>query len=321
MAHELMNGSAYAGRRAAWHNLGTVVPDAETMTELAIAAGLEFEYVKTPVFFEVETLDSLYHHQYVGRSVLTRDGLAPLAIVSDDYEFHQPMEMAESMDRIIKAGGWKPETALALGKGETTVFCVALGDFTVGGTDQVKEFLLLTDTVDGKHSKQLCIVDLRVVCANTLRIGLKTAMVKVNLDHVAGHRLAYAKAVDAIVASQSRVREALTALSKVKFTEERLKSYYETVFAKPGDDVEDSAQKTAVVKRMSELQDSATGFARRMVKDEGLELTGWVAYNGASEAVEHGRIMPNLSMRKSLVMGTGVAAATLERAYVLAGRA
>lgn len=321
MAHELMDDKAYAGRKSAWHNLGAVLPDAGTVVELAQAAGLTYTYEKTPVFYEVEALDGTYHHQYVGRSVITKNGIEPLAVVSDDFEFHNPMEMAEAMDRILAAGseGWKPETALALGKGETTAFCLSLGDFAVG-KDQVKEYFLLTDTVDGKHSKQLCIVDIRVVCANTLRIGLRQAQVKVNLDHIAGHRIAFDRAVDAIVEAQGRMREALTKLSTVSFTEARLAEYYAAVFPKPGDEIADTAQKTALIKKMGELQASATGNAMRMVEEQKMPLTGWVAYNSVSESVEHGGIMPNLSTRKSLVLGTGQAAATLERAFVLASR-
>jgi len=307
---------AYAGREPAWHMLGEVKADAKTMTELAQLAGLTYEYVKTPVFYGVEALDGTWHHQFVGKSVLTKNGLEPLAIVSDGYEFAQPMEHAAAVDRIIEAGGagWTPETALALGKGETTVFCAKMGGWDVRG-DPLQDYFLVTDTVDGRHSLQICVVTLRVVCRNTLRIGLSTARARFNLNHVTGHRVAYEQAVKAIIEAQGRVREALEKLTKVQFTERKLRDYLERVFQKPSDD-EDSK----IVRRMGELQQSAYGFAMKMVEEEGLELTGYTAYNAVSEAVEWGGVLPKLSTKKSLVLGTGPASATLERAFVLASQ-
>lgn len=309
----------FAGRNmGAWHGKGEVVIDATSMRALADAAGITFEYAMTPVFFEVETLTDTFHHQFVGQSVITKNGITPLAIVSDSYEFMQPSELVETLDRIIIAGGWKPETALALGQGETTAWCVALGDWSVtglGGDDRVRDFLLVTDTVDGKHALQICIVTVRVVCANTLRIALRTAQVKLNLVHKAGHRLNYGKAVDIIVASQNKVREALTNLSQIVYSQEKLDLLYSKVFDAKAVEGETS-QADALRKRMTNLQADARGFAVRMVKEEGLPLSGWVAYNSISEAVEHGGNFGGpVGTRKSLLLGNGPAMATLVRAY------
>jgi phage/plasmid-like protein (TIGR03299 family) len=308
----------YAGRQAAWHGKGSVVLDATTMKALADAAGINFEYTLTPVFFEVETMTDTFHHQFVGQSVITKNGITPLAIVSDSYEFMQPGELVDTLDAIIVAGGWKPETALALGQGETTAWCVALGDWSItgnGGDDRVRDFLLVTDTVDGKHALQICIVTVRVVCANTLRIALRTAQVKLNLIHKTGHRINYGRAVDLIVKSQNNVREALTELSRIAYTQDKLTTLFSKVFDTTGV-IEQTPQADALRKRMHTLQADAQGFAVRMVKDEGLPLSGWVAYNAVSEAVEHGGNFGGpTGVRKSLLLGNGAAMATLVRAY------
>jgi phage/plasmid-like protein (TIGR03299 family) len=316
MAHELMNGNAYAGRSAAWHELGEVRPDFKTMTEMARAAGLTYEFVKKPLFFEVETLTDTWHHQTVGHSIMTKNGVEPLAVVSDEYEFMQPMEIAESLDTIIREGGWAPETALALGRGETTAMCLNLGGWSID-SDRVQDYLLVTDTVDAKHSLQICIVPTRVVCANTLRIGLQRASVRVNLRHLRGHRMAYGSAVERIVQAQNNVREALVALSKVPYTMEGALGYYTSLFMHPVDEPT-SSKGVAQAVRMGDLIDSSMGFLRRMVAEQGLPLNAWAAFNGASEAIEHsGLFGGRVSTRKSMLMGTGRAAEMVQRAYEL----
>lgn len=315
MAHEIYNDTAYAGTEAAWHGLGTVLPEAKTMTELAQAAGLDrIEYSKTPLFFEVETLTDTFHHQFPGRNAMLVNGLKPIAVVGDEYEWHQPYELYGSIDRLITAGGWKPETALALGQAETTSYCTNLGGWSMTGNDRVIDRLLITDTVDGRHALTIAIVPTRVVCANTLRLALNRASVRVNLVHKAGHKVDYNRAVDAIIKAQNNVREALTDLSRIPFTKDKMLAVYAELFNEKGDD---SAVGVALVRRMGELQQTAAGFAMRMVKDQGLPFDGWAVFNGASEAVEHGAIMPKLSTKIGLMLGRGKPNEYVSRAYEL----
>lgn len=325
MAHDIHETEAgqhtYAGRKPAWHALGTVLPEAETMTELRLAAGIAWEYSLSPVFFERETLEDTFHHQYVGKSVITRDGRTPLGVVSDDYEFMQPAEISASLDEIIAFGSFKPETCLALGNGETTVYCIALGDWSIDN-DRVEDYLLYTDTVDGKHAAQFVITPVRTVCRNTLRLGLNAAQVKLSLTHVRGHRIAYGSAYTTIIKNQNMVREALTKLSKVMMEQKEVDSMFEAVFPEPEESVQ-SPKHTALIRRVADLRTTAHDNLRRMVDDEGVQLSGWAAVNAVSETIEHSGLFGGpIGTQRSLLLGSGIPAQTIARAYdyVMAGR-
>ena len=308
---------AFAGRKAAWHALGTVLPQAATMRELADAAGINWNYELTPVWFERETITDTYHHRFPGKSVITKNGIEPLGIVSDDFEFMQPSEMIGAIDEIIAAGNFKPETCLALGNGDTTVYCVNLGDWAVESNDRAEDFFVYTDCVDGRHAAIGAITTVRTVCRNTLRMGLRVAQVKLSLRHVSGHRAAHSEMVKTIIASQNRVREALTALTKVTFRRNQLANYFQDVFNIPEDAVEGNSSKAvAVRKRVAHLRDQAMDNAVKMIEEENLPLSGWVAYNAVSETIEHSGLFGGTTgTRKSLLLGTGTAAQTLDRAY------
>lgn len=310
MAHNLMNDSAYAGRKAAWHGLGQVLPDATTMDELRIAAGITYRFEKTPVFFEVETMTDSWHHQFPGHSVLTKDGLTPLAIVSDDYEFFQPYELAESMDELLSAvPAWKPETCLALGNGITTIYCIALGEWDIAN-DHLRDYLLVTDTVDAKHALTMATTPVRTVCENTLRLGLRQATSKLALRHTVGHVSGYKAAIKQVKESQDAVRQALITLSKINWTPERFDDYLDKVY-KTDDD--------GLKVRMSDLKDQSRGFMIKMVADDGLRLTAYCGFNAVSEALEHGiGLTGRTGVARSLLLGTGSTSLLLKRAYELA---
>lgn len=319
MSHNIMNETAYAGRKSAWHNLGVVLPEAKTMTELATAAGITWTYEKESIFYEVETLHDTFHYQIPGKAVILKSGAppTPMGIVSDDYEYLQPREIQDSLDRLLEGTGWLPETALALGEGETTVYCIDIGSWSIGN-DNLRDYLLVTDTVNGLRALQAAVTPVRTVCQNTLRLGLQKAQAKLNLVHKPGHTINYHNMIETIIKSQNNIRQALTDLSKVMMTKEEMEAKYKELFSV--DPKAEGPKAQAIAVRMGEMQETAMGFARRMIAVEGLASTGWCWFNGASEALEHGGIMPSLSTRKSLTIGTGPTVEYLTRAYELVAR-
>lgn len=323
MAHDLArteNFVHFAGLTDSptWHGEGQSLPRGVSMRDLATAAGINWEYNKTPVFFEIETMTDTFHRQYVGKSVLTVNGRDPLAVVSDDYEHMQPHEIVDDLDRLIRAGGWEAETAMALGQRETTCYCARLGQWSIDGDgSRLTDFLTVTDTVDAKHALTMFISTVRTVCRNTLNLGLRKASVRLELRHVAGHRMAYGQAVDEIVKSQNKVRETLVRLTKIGCDEKRLAKYLDQVFERPEGT---GPQMVALQRRVLDLKEKARENTLKMVRVEGAAFTAWAAANGAVEAVQHGGIMPRLSSNMSLTLGSGRASTLVERAFEYAER-
>jgi hypothetical protein len=209
---------------------------------------------------------------------------------------------------------------MALGDGETTVYCSRLGQWSLeGDQSRLTDYLTVADRCDAKHALQMFISTIRTQCRNTLNLGLRNASVKFNLRHVAGHRVAYGAAVDEILKSQNKVREVMVRLTKVQYDQERLRRYLAIVFEKP-ENTGDNPQLKAVTRQMEELRDEAERRTMKMVREEGCAFNGWAAANGASEAIEHGGIMPKLSTRMGLALGTGRSTELVARAFAMAER-
>ncbi len=324
--HNLMENEdgtfAYGGRAPAWHSLGRVQSTAETMEELVQAAGINWRYELVDLFWERETLDETHHLLLPTKQLVTIDGRKSLdCIVSKDYEFYQPYEHAMAIDELLTSAkaqaelNWKPETALALGKGETTIYCVSLGNWSVG-SDEVQDYLLFTDTVDGKHALQIAIVNLRVVCQNTLNIGLRTAKVKLSLNHVKGHRDNTKEAIRVILESQTRVREALQELSTLKMKKDSFQKYVNELFPLPKE--EDDNHSVKLVRKMGLLQTSAEGNYRVMIEEQKMPRTAWTAFNAVQETIEHsGKFLGRIGTQRSLLTGQGPVIAKINQAFDL----
>lgn len=313
----------YGARRVAWHRMGTVDPNAETMKELAISAGADFEYVLAPTSFEyTDANGDTWAIQRNSRAV-TVAGKRDLGFtVSPDFEFHQPMELAEVMDQILKASkdwnvDWKPESALVLGKGETTCFCISLGTQVIGGKE-VKPYLIVTDTLDGRHSLVPAIVPIVTVCSNTLRMALAEAMVKLSVRHTRGHQDTFRRNVESILDSQGKIYDVMNALAHKEVNEKIVKAYLDKLFAVPEND---DLKVSSVVKKLGTLKLAASGNYYRMVEENKEPQTAWTMFNAAQEAIEHsGLIAREKTAVASLLTGRGKTVEWITDAFKLAQR-
>jgi hypothetical protein len=317
------NGTVgYAGRRVAWHRDGTVNPNAETMKELAISAGADFEYMLMPTYFEQEINGQTYAIQRKNRAV-TINGVKDLDFtVSPDFEYHQPMELAEVMDQILTTSkdwgvSWKPESALVLGKGETTCFCISLGNQSIGGKE-VECYLIVTDTLDGRHSLVPAIVPIVTVCSNTLRMALQEAMVKLNVRHTKGHQVNFRRNVESILESQGKIYDVMNALAHKEVNEKIVKEYLDKLFAPPE---KEDLKVQSVVKKLGMLKLSASGNYYRMVEENKEPQTAWTMFNAAQEAVEHSNLISREKTTvKALLTGRGEVVDWITDAFKLAQR-
>lgn len=315
MAHNI-NENNFAGRQAAWHGLGTIVPECNTMTEMIDHAGIDWRYEPRAMFWERETLDGTYHIAEPN-NVMTINGEKSLeCYVSPDFEFFNPIDHAQHIDRLIAAAsaGWLPETAFALGKGETTAYCVSLGNWGIGN-DENNDFLVIMDTVNGKKAYHAFTTVIRAVCQNTINLGLRLASAHLSIPHKTGHRDTVTKSIDAIIASRNNVREALIKLSEIQINEDKFNKYVDLLF--PAPDVKSSP---TVVRKMGELVESAQGNYRKMIGEEKLPQTAYAAFHAVQEAIEHSGKFGRVSAvtKRSMVTGNGPAAEKVQEAYAMA---
>ena len=181
----------FAGRDTpAWHGLGNVFTDPLSMVEAVRLARLDYKVTLEDVYvqvadgaFMIEGKKSITRHpMYNQDGSLLEDEYHSFGIVSDNYGLLDNMWIAERMDWLVD-GQWTVETAGALGKGETMFATLLLGEFELPNSDHIKQFLLVRDGKTGKNKFKMAVVNLRVVCQNTLIAAESSASVEAEFVH------------------------------------------------------------------------------------------------------------------------------------------
>lgn len=190
MAHNIFGDRFIGAREPAWHGLGQVFTEPITMLEAVGRIGAGFEVVKAPLFVKVD-----------GRYIAVEDQVGLVRRPTDDdpefrvfgtsskedYGLVQNHELARMLDPL--SATWPVETVGVLGKGETIFFTLSAGEMQIGRSPRevVKNYFLLTDTKTGRKAGQIAFTPVRVVCQNTLSMGLASAVAKTSMRHTADY--------------------------------------------------------------------------------------------------------------------------------------
>jgi len=175
-------GSRFAGHREpAWHGLGTVFEDAITVSDAISLAGMDYEVVKVPIIAQAfgQQVDS-------GKVQLVREPTSDdptprhFGIVGPNYSVIQNRDLGKMLDPLSKK--WPTETVGALGNGESVFFTLDAGEGEVAG-ESIKKYFLVTDAKDGGETLRIAYTPVRVVCQNTLILGLSAASSMIALRH------------------------------------------------------------------------------------------------------------------------------------------
>jgi phage/plasmid-like protein (TIGR03299 family) len=153
-----------------WHQLGQPIEDAdaENVQVWADSTGIsKWQYDSAPVlFFDKETGEV---KSVPGKVVAFRtDSKEPMEVVGSGYNFHQPMQVMDFFDRIIKGMGYRMTTAGVLFGGKQFWAQATTGQSRkIGGVDRINDSVLIASGFDGAS---LGLRDVnRVVCDNTFR--------------------------------------------------------------------------------------------------------------------------------------------------------
>lgn len=233
------------GKARAWHVLGTTfAANLNVSAKDAFAtAGLNFRVIKVPQLFANpatgETQDTgkflLYReaHTFNGKTspgvLLNAD-----APVSASYTVIDNMDIAAALDPLAKE--WPLETVGALHDGGVIFVTLFGGDFDIKG-DHCQMYFLVQDGKDGLRSMRIATTPVRVVCQNTLTLGLNAAnfSVKVEHDAEAYRNLEFwAGVIPQIRDSAKRTKDALALLAEVRATKPMVSDVFEAAFKDPG---------------------------------------------------------------------------------------
>lgn len=165
----------YAGETP-WHKLGTKVAHALTSDEALVAAGLDWQVQREPIFTREgnQVSDWVLNRR-------NRDGQV-LGVVGEKYQIVQNDEAFQWVDELV-GEAVRFETAGALAQGKRVWMTARLlEEHTILG-DPAVVYLTFTNGHDGRHAVQVVASPVRVVCQNTLNLATATALRSWSVNH------------------------------------------------------------------------------------------------------------------------------------------
>ena len=178
MAHEIFGERFLNHREPAWHGLGITLTDRRVGAVEALRMMGEYS-IRTE---QVKTIQS---DLPVPKKAVIRERTARgepekvLGVVGMEYQPIGPMATCETFDKAV---GEPVETIGALRDGATLFITVELPRFAVKG-DEIQDYLLVVNPMDGGEAAQIVRTPVRVVCANTLRMGQQLGVTQYRLIH------------------------------------------------------------------------------------------------------------------------------------------
>jgi phage/plasmid-like protein (TIGR03299 family) len=298
-----------------WHGYGTKLTGDEDLDTWRVAAGLDWEVERRPVFYH----NGYGFKEYPKREVLTRsDTKDALSIVSDRFKIVQPRDAVEFFREAIRDMGFKMSTAGSLRGGRRIWAMADVGEafhaHNLGlGRDRVGAHLLLATAYDGTFSTTAQFTSIRVVCNNTLGFSLDRGG-EGGIVRIPHNQEFFPQAVKAELgfdASWAQFRENVYELAQHKVTQRDAIEYFLYVMGVTEEEAADGKQ-LSNVKKLISLYESGPGAELPSAKN-----TLWGAVNAVTFLADHCRAAKNTGNRfDSASFGSG--AALKRRAYTRA---
>jgi len=305
------NGKAsmmYVGE-VPWHRLGTKLDRPATAEEAILAAKLDWQVVKKPLY----ATDGRAARALARRYAVVREdtwGAADcpvFGVVGEEYTPLQNREAFAFFDGIVGKGAAIYHTAGALGRGERVWILARLPEcIRVVGNDITDKYLLLSNGHDGNSAVQVKFTPVRVVCQNTLTLALSQGpTIRVTHTRDVRKRLAEAERLLGIIRrGYERIGEWFGQMACVPMTAARLDRYLRQVFPPPcgqsdprqsptlfdGLDPDAARRLDRAWARVEADRSWAAYFFEHGKGNgaDGVRGTLWAAYNAVAEMVDHG---------------------------------
>ena len=179
-------GDRFVGfKEPAWHGLGKVFTEKLTVSEAIELADVGFEIHKVPNYARVPVGDGFQNVATKSFSVMREPTVdspewTVLSTVGKEWTPIQIKDLATMLDPLSDQYG--VETVGAIGQGEKVFITLDAGGSKIAGEDH-HLYYLVTDHRDGTGALSIAFTPVRVVCQNTLTLGLREAKLNVSLQH------------------------------------------------------------------------------------------------------------------------------------------
>jgi phage/plasmid-like protein (TIGR03299 family) len=345
MSHEIetMDVVGLRGQQA-WHRLGVVIQDNLTALEAAERFGLTWKVDGYPLFAEspkaaaaLETLADVIQSGASGGTILhalhefqalrlevethkanvrtsDNDGNPVnelLGVVGADYQVCQNRELAEFTDALAQSGKVTIESCGSIRNGKRVWF-LAKGDaFTIGGTDEVLPYVLVSNGHDGGQSIRVTPTTVRVVCSNTLHMVIPnaedmltrpdSAAISIRHSGKISDKLQQAKRALAYYGDTlRRNRELFDMLQAKQFDQQQNLQLFADSYASfwevaTPDELSsaDSKIRRIAENRMERMRKASDAFIQRYENEKrltGLQDSAWLALNAMTGYIQHDKV-------------------------------
>lgn len=177
-----------ADTQVSWHGKESIIPADAAFDDWFDASGLNYKVLRSKVRYCTARDPQVYDFlEMPSRHVLFReDTLAPLAVVGEDYRVVQPRVVLEFYRDLCNENHLVMDTAGVLAGGKR-VWALARSNhqFSVGGSDVVKQYVLLATSYDTSMATIAKHTSVRVVCNNTLTLAYGNAEPAIRVPHSA----------------------------------------------------------------------------------------------------------------------------------------
>ena len=273
---------AYAGETP-WHGLGNKVSNDLTPDQMLVAAGLDWEVSKVPLFANHNGKKIKTGAEALIRS--TDDKI--LTIVTDTWNPCQNRDAFEFFNDFTAAGDMEMHTAGSLKDGQHVWALAKIKEsFELFGGDKVDGYLLFSNPHQFGKSITVQFTPIRVVCNNTLTLSLGTKtdkMVKLN------HRRVFdgdsvKQTLGIATEKLAKYKEMSQFLGKKLYTSAKLIEYFNQVFPKTSDKKGDKNKIGVPQSRAAELAMLAVDH---QPGSEFAKGSWWQAYNAVTYLTDH----------------------------------
>jgi phage/plasmid-like protein (TIGR03299 family) len=301
MAHRVE--TMFSVKETPWHGLGNVIQDAPTVDAGIQLAGLDWNVETQPLF--VADGRPVTH-----KAVVRTSDESILGVVGPKWQPLQNREAFDWFQPFLDSKAARLTTAGSLSNGRRVWVMAEIGDpLTIVKGDEVRRFVLLSNSHDGTAAVRVGFTPIRVVCANTLAMaehkGADSKLLRLrhskNLKDVMEQVRDVMDLANSEFEATAEQYKRLAASKVVK--REDLREYVKRVMLltedpkKPGELSKKSADTYAAI---LEGFDSGKGTDIRKVRG-----TWWNAYNAVTEYLSYSRGKSQDGRLDSLWFGEG----------------
>ncbi len=300
----------------AWHEKGILLNGPLTSEECVKHGGLDFPVSTKPCFVEIEGSQIAVPKTF---ATYRTDNNEILGTVGHKYKVVQNRDAFKFFDAIVGSGEAIYETAGALGRGERIFISAKMPNYvTINGTNDVTEFyVLLTSSHDGTGAIKALVTPVRVVCANTLRMALKSTVNQVSIRHTANAETALQDAHRVLGITNNFVKEMdelLNFTTQIKVSDQKAKEVIAQLFPSQAEEDGKGINKRTENKRDAMFEAYMTGIGQ-----QGIIGTGYGLLQGVTYYTSHVReFRDNDNKLEYLLEGTGFDLVTQAKDLILA---